>query len=94
MAHGIGNPRFRVAGSSGRSDGGDEGACLIGEVGVAGWSARRTLERAHTDPRAGDVRDSQADQTSLRSLFPDIEPTPFRDGLQATVDWFETLRTG
>jgi UDP-glucose 4-epimerase len=51
----------------------------------------RELERAHSEPRAGDVRDSQADQTTLRALFPTIEPTPFRDGLTHTVDWFREV---
>lgn len=51
----------------------------------------RVLSRLHTDPRAGDVRDSQADQTSLRQLFPDVEPATLEDGLAATVEWFETL---
>jgi UDP-glucose 4-epimerase len=49
------------------------------------------LERHHTDPRPGDVRDSQADQTRLRSLFAGEEPVSLREGLQATVDWFRTM---
>jgi UDP-glucose 4-epimerase len=49
------------------------------------------LVRAHTDPRPGDVRDSQADQTRLRSLFPDIEPVPLSDGLRRTVAWFRSV---
>lgn len=49
------------------------------------------LEREHLPTRAGDVRHSQADQSRLRALFPNIEPTPFRDGLEATVAWFRTL---
>jgi UDP-glucose 4-epimerase len=48
----------------------------------------RPLEREHQSPRAGDVRDSQADQTVLRSLFPDVIPISLEDGLRATVDWF------
>jgi UDP-glucose 4-epimerase len=48
----------------------------------------RPLEVHHTDPRPGDVRHSQADQTRLRSLFPDVEPVPFDEGLRRTVDWF------
>jgi UDP-glucose 4-epimerase len=52
----------------------------------------RPLEREHAAPRSGDVRDSQADETSLRRLFPDIEPVPFEDGLRATVNWFEDER--
>jgi UDP-glucose 4-epimerase len=51
-----------------------------------------SLERSHTDPRAGDVRDSQADQTKLRGLFPDIRPVSLDEGLRATLAWFETAR--
>ena len=46
------------------------------------------LKREHTDPRAGDVRDSQADQSQLRKLFPDISPIDLETGLRATVEWF------
>ncbi len=46
------------------------------------------VERTHTDPRAGDVRDSQADQTNLRRLFPDVQPVPLPEGLAATIAWF------
>ena len=45
------------------------------------------LERHHRAPRAGDVRDSQADSARLRALFPDIVPVPFAEGLAATVEW-------
>ena len=45
----------------------------------------------HTEPRAGDVRDSQADNARLRALFPDVDAVALRDGLQATVDWFRSL---
>ncbi len=45
----------------------------------------------HVDPRAGDVRDSQADNTRLRHHFPDVDPVPLREGLRQTVDWFRTL---
>ena len=41
----------------------------------------RPLERRHTDPRAGDVRDSQADTHRLQALFPAVEPVPLGDGL-------------
>jgi UDP-glucose 4-epimerase len=49
------------------------------------------LERVHRDPRPGDVRHSQADGTRLRGLLPDLEPVPFRAGLEATVAWFQDL---
>jgi len=40
--------------------------------------------------RVGDVRDSQADQSRLRTLFPDVEPTGLEAGLRATVEWFRS----
>lgn len=49
------------------------------------------LERDHQGPRTGDVRDSQADDSRLRSLFPTVEPVPLDDGLAATVDWFRSV---
>ena len=49
----------------------------------------RPIERVHTAPRPGDVRDSQADQTSLRALFPSIDPVELYEGLHRTVAWFE-----
>jgi UDP-glucose 4-epimerase len=50
----------------------------------------RALDRKHLDPRPGDVRDSQADQTKLRNLFPAIQPVALEEGLRATVEWFQT----
>jgi UDP-glucose 4-epimerase len=52
------------------------------------------IEREHVATRAGDVRDSQADQSRLRSLFPDVVPVDLEDGLRRTVDWFRTLPAG
>jgi UDP-glucose 4-epimerase len=46
--------------------------------------------RVHTDPRPGDVRDSQADRTSLHRLFPDVEPVSLEDGLRSTLAWFQS----
>ena len=43
----------------------------------------------HLEPRAGDVRHSQADQTRLCRMFPDVEPTSLHDGLCKTVAWFQ-----
>ncbi|MGH9079722.1 MAG: NAD-dependent epimerase/dehydratase family protein [Acidimicrobiales bacterium] len=48
----------------------------------------RPLPRHHAEPRAGDVRDSQADQARLRRLFPSVEPVALEEGLRATVAWF------
>ncbi len=48
----------------------------------------RPLPVEHQPPRAGDVRDTQADTSRLRELFPRAEPVPLRNGLGSTVDWF------
>lgn len=47
----------------------------------------------HEPPRPGDVRDSQADCTRLRELFPDVSATPLADGLRLTVDWYRARST-
>lgn len=49
------------------------------------------LDREHRPTRAGDVHDSQADDSRLRGLFPDATPVSLDDGLAATVEWFRTL---
>ena len=46
------------------------------------------LALRHDPARPGDVRDSQADQTLLRAMFPEIDPVPLQEGLRATVEWF------
>jgi UDP-glucose 4-epimerase len=45
----------------------------------------------HRDPRAGDVKHSQADNAVLRSLFPDVEPVSLEQGLADTVAWFKEI---
>ncbi|MFJ1707757.1 NAD-dependent epimerase/dehydratase family protein [Kitasatospora sp. NPDC088346] len=61
---------------------------LIGELGSV-LGAEVAAE--HVDPRAGDVRDSQADNARLRELFPEVVPVPLREGLERTAAWFRTL---
>ena len=51
----------------------------------------RPVEREHVDSRPGDVRHSQADNSRLLALFPDVEPVPFVEGLRATVEWARSL---
>lgn len=46
------------------------------------------IERRFEPDRPGDVRHSEADNQTLRKLFPDARPTPLADGLRETVDWF------
>jgi UDP-glucose 4-epimerase len=47
------------------------------------------IQRTHVPPRTGDVRASQADNSRVRELFPDIVPVSLTDGLAATSDWFK-----
>jgi len=47
-----------------------------------------TLAREHGPRRPGDVDHSRADDTRVRTLFPDIDPTPMGDALRATVEWY------
>jgi len=46
----------------------------------------------HGDPRPGDVKNSQADNAVLRSLFPGVQPVPLDQGIAETVAWFEASR--
>jgi UDP-glucose 4-epimerase len=48
------------------------------------------LELDFGPARTGDVRDTQADQSRLRALFPDVEPVDLETGLRATIDWFRS----
>ena len=50
----------------------------------------RKVEVEFTDPRVGDVKHSQAENERLRALFPDVVPVDLRDGLTATLGWFQT----
>ena len=40
-------------------------------------------------PRPGDVAHSQADNATLRRLFPDIAPATLNEGLAKTLNWFK-----
>lgn len=44
----------------------------------------------HQEPRVGDIRHSDADPSRVHRLFPDLDITPLRTGLEATVDWFRS----
>jgi UDP-glucose 4-epimerase len=46
------------------------------------------IEVEHLPPRAGDVRESQADHTRLCALFPQVRPLPLKAGLARTVAWY------
>jgi nucleoside-diphosphate-sugar epimerase len=48
------------------------------------------IEPVYAEPRAGDVKHSQADISAARSLLGYEPTTAFEDGLRQTVDWFRT----
>ena len=49
----------------------------------------RALDREHLPVRPGDIRDSRADDSLLRQLFPDLKPTSLHDALRETVAWWK-----
>jgi UDP-glucose 4-epimerase len=51
----------------------------------------RPARRIHGDPRPGDVPHSQADNSSLRALFPEVSPVDLSAGLADTVEWFRSF---
>lgn len=65
---------------------------LLEVIDLIQRSLGHEVEINHTAPRAGDVRDSQAANARLESLFPQIQSTPLSDGVSATVDWWRSQR--
>ena len=51
----------------------------------------RSLSRVHFEDRVGDVRHSQADNSILKSLFPEVKPVSLHTGLEETVAWLSEL---
>ncbi|MHB1063509.1 MAG: NAD-dependent epimerase/dehydratase family protein [Georgenia sp.] len=52
----------------------------------------RDLSREFAESRIGDVKASQADNTRVRELFPDVEPVSLETGLRETTTWFRAQR--
>ena len=63
---------------------------LLEVIDRLGELTDRPLRVEHVATRPGDVLHSQADNSLLRSLFPDVAPLPLDDGLRATVEWMRT----
>lgn len=53
-----------------------------------------SMKRPHQPTRASNVHDSQADDSLLRSLYPDSCPVDLGEGLAHTVAWVRTLPSG
>ena len=49
----------------------------------------QSLKVDHGEERIGDVRHSQADNTVLKSLFPNVKPVSLVEGLRTTVEWLQ-----
>lgn len=60
---------------------------LLEVIDVMSDLVGHTVEAEHVAPRVGDVRDSQADPSRIRALFPDIEPVGIQDGIKQTLQW-------
>jgi nucleoside-diphosphate-sugar epimerase len=50
------------------------------------------VEPVYAEPRAGDVRDSQADISRARELLGYEPRVPFEEGLRRTLEWYKTSR--
>lgn len=64
---------------------------LLDVIGRLEQMLGRPLERRHTATRPGDVPHSQADGARVQALFGHVAPTPFADGLAATVEWMASV---
>lgn len=71
---------------------------LIEMLDELGRLVGRGIERVHVDPRAGDVKHSQADARRAKDLLGFECAYSFADGLRETLDWYreslEEVQTG
>lgn len=65
---------------------------LLELVETIGRVTGRATQVEYRDARPGDVKHSQADNTVLRSLFPEVQPVSLEQGIAETVAWFEASR--
>jgi dTDP-D-glucose 4,6-dehydratase len=80
-----GQPGLRIADEPARGDRLAIVADIVGRQPLL-RSRNHDGDRGLDAPRRR-ARHSQADNTLLRSLFPDVTPVPLDDGLRATVAW-------
>lgn len=64
---------------------------LIDVANILESTLGKSIPRDHQPTRPGDVRDSQADNSNLRKVFPDVVPVELEAGIAKTVDWFRSL---
>lgn len=65
---------------------------LLDVIDTVAAEVGRPLEVQHVEPRLGDVRDSQGDNTRLRSLFSGIGSVSLQAGIKRTVAWARRSR--
>jgi UDP-glucose 4-epimerase len=51
---------------------------------------RCRLRRAFTPTRPGDIRDSSADSSAMRGLFPHLQHIDLQEALEETVEWWRS----
>lgn len=51
-----------------------------------------TPDVRHREQRPGDVPHSQADNSALKALFPDVRPVNLDEGLRQTLEWTRSTR--
>ncbi len=56
---------------------------------VMGEVSGRAVTVEHREPRPGDVKNSQAENAVLLSLFPEVVPVSLKQGITSTLAWFE-----
>ena len=85
-----------VPGASGRVFNGGTGAriTLNQVIALLGKITGRKIEPRYEAPRAGDIRDSQADITMARNVLGYEPLVNFEDGLEKTWEWYRTSYSG
>ena len=63
---------------------------LLDVAGRIGSQLTQELVLNYVATRPGDVRDSQADSTRLRTLFPSIQPIMLDPGISDTIEWMKS----
>lgn len=67
---------------------------LLELLGLLGQALGVTPDPVHTDPRAGDIRASQADGAAARRDLGFEAEVAFEDGIRRTVSWFSERQGG
>ena len=65
---------------------------LLTLIGLLEEITGNALTVEHQPARVGDIRDSQADESTFRALFPQVTPVDLRTGLERTVEWFRSTQ--